>query len=75
MSPPAKTISEVFDEFLSDQKARLKPRTFENYDAIIDLFRSYLEGYWPGHDQEEYEQITKKGGTVRRRMVFLFNDN
>lgn len=45
MPPPQKTISQVFDEFLADQKARLKPRTFENYDAIIDLLRHYLEGY------------------------------
>lgn len=62
MPPTQKTISQVFDEFLADQKARLSPRIFSNYKSIIDLFRSYLEGYWPGHD-EEYERITSQGGT------------
>jgi hypothetical protein len=58
-----KTIDEVFEEFLADQKARLSPKTYRRYDEILDLFRSCLEGYWPGHDQEEYNRITGAGGT------------
>jgi len=60
---PAKTIDQVFEEFLADQKARLRPSTYRKYDDILDLFRSCLEGYWPGHSQEEYNQITAEGGT------------
>ena len=63
MPATKKTISQVFDEFLADQKARLSPRTFSNYQSIIDLFRHYLESYWPGHDQNEYKRITSQGGT------------
>lgn len=59
----AKTIDQVFEEFLADQKARLSPKTYRRYDDIVDLFRSCLEGYWPGHDQEEYSRITEAGGT------------
>jgi len=58
-----KTISEVCEEFLSDQKARLSPTTFSKYESIISLFKSYLESYWPGHEQKEYCRITGKGGT------------
>jgi len=58
-----KTISQVFAEFLSDQKARLSPRTYARYDTIIDLFKSYMESYWPGHDQDEDNRVTKTGGT------------
>jgi len=58
-----KTIDQVFEEFLAEQKARLRPKTYPRYDEIVDLFRSCLEGYWPGHDQEEYNRITGAGGT------------
>jgi hypothetical protein len=58
-----KTISQVFEEFLSDQKARLSPKTFSKYETIIGLFGSYLESYWPGHDQDEYNRVTETGGT------------
>jgi len=58
-----KTISQVFEEFLSDQEARISPKTLSKYESIISLFESYLESYWPGHDQEEYNRITKQGET------------
>lgn len=63
MPTTSKTISQVFDNFLADQKARLKPKTFAKYDSIINLFQSYLESYWPGHGQDEYNRITGEGGT------------
>ncbi|MFO7907806.1 MAG: hypothetical protein ACQESR_15185 [Planctomycetota bacterium] len=63
MSTARKTISQVFEEFLSDQESRLSPKTFSNYEDIISLFESYLESYWPGHDQEEYDRVTDQGGT------------
>ena len=60
---PDKTIDELFAEFLADQKARLSPKTYEKYERIIDLYRSYLERYWPGHSGKEYDAITKTQGT------------
>jgi hypothetical protein len=60
---PSKTLSQVFEEFLADQKARISHKTFLKYQSIIDLYKSYLESYWPGHDQAEYGRITKAGGT------------
>lgn len=57
------TISQVFKEFLSDQEARISPRTLSKYEDIISLFESYLESYWPGREQEEYNRITGEGGT------------
>jgi hypothetical protein len=59
---PNKTIDQVLDEFLVEQKARWSPRTYANYDTIIHLLKSYCERYWPDHDGE-YDRITKAGGT------------
>lgn len=42
-----KTINEVFEEFLEEQKQRLKPRTMNGYYDTIHLFRESLNGY--GH--------------------------
>jgi hypothetical protein len=60
---PTKTIAQVFEEFLADQKLRWSPTTCAGYADIINLFTRYLEGYWPGHEQAEYDRITKAGGT------------
>ncbi len=60
---PDKTIAKLFEEFLAEQKARLSPKTYSRYEGIIHLYRSYLESYWPGHDQKEYNAITKAGST------------
>ena len=59
---PAKTISQVFEEFLADQKGRISANTFSKYQNIIQLYESYLERYWPGHEGE-YDKLTKAGGT------------
>ena len=59
---PTKTISQVFEEFLKDQRGRIRARTFSKYQNIIELYESYLERYWPGHDGE-FDKITKAGGT------------
>ena len=59
----AKTIDQLFQEFLADQEARLSPNTYRRYDDIVDLFGCYLERYWPSHDEDEYSRITDSGGT------------
>src|SRR3954462_2457828 len=65
MSTPkrGKTINQLFEEFLADQEARLSPKTFDKYETIIRLYRSYLESYWPGHSGKDYNAVTKTKGT------------
>jgi hypothetical protein len=60
---PEKTIDQLFEEFLADQKATVSPRTWTKYNNAIDLYRSYLESYWPDHSMEEYNAITDLDGT------------
>jgi hypothetical protein len=57
-----KTVAEVLDEFLADVKPGQSARTHAKYRTIVQLFRSYMESYWPGHDGE-YSRITEAGGT------------
>lgn len=59
---PQKTIAQVFEEFLADQKTRISAKTLQKYETIISLYKSYLESYWPDHDGE-HEKVTKTGGT------------
>ncbi len=40
-----KTIEQVMEEFLEEQKSRLKPRTYNGYEYAIELFEDYLNGY------------------------------
>jgi hypothetical protein len=61
-SEPTPRITQVFAEFLAEEKARLSHKTYLKYASVIDLFRLYLENYWPGHDQAEYARITAAGG-------------
>jgi len=60
---PTKTISEVFEAFLAEQKARISHKTYLKYEGIIGLYRAYLESYWPGHQQAEYDRVTNARGT------------
>ena len=41
----AESIDDIFNEFLTEQHARLKDSTFGRYAMIIDLFRGCLNGY------------------------------
>lgn len=59
---PSKTIDQVLDEFLTEQKERLSRGTLNKYETIVRLFKSYCEGYWPDH-RDESDRVTKAGGT------------
>ena len=37
-----KTIETVFKEFLDEQRQRLKPRTYRDYEDVVNLFVQYL---------------------------------
>jgi hypothetical protein len=60
---PDKTIDELFAEFLAAQEARLSPKTYDTYEGIVRLYRSYLESYWPDHSGKDYDAVTRAGGT------------
>lgn len=60
---PDKVIDEIFDEFLDDQQTRLSPNYYSKYETIIELYRSYLERYWPKHSGKDYNAVTKAKGT------------
>jgi hypothetical protein len=50
-----KTIDALFAEFLAVREAALRPETYDKYEVIIRLYRSYLEQYRPGHAGNEHE--------------------
>jgi hypothetical protein len=60
---PKETIARLFAEFLVGQQARLSPKTYSKYEEIIDLYASYLERYWPDHEGQDCETITRANGT------------
>jgi hypothetical protein len=43
--PAEPRIERALEEFLDEQRARLAPRTFANYQGVVDLLRSHLDGY------------------------------
>lgn len=50
-----KTVQEALNEFLAEQKIRLASKTYQKYEGAVSLFKSYLENYWPGHDDKAGE--------------------
>ena len=76
MPLPAKpNIEQVLQEFLADQKRRLKPATFSKYDSVIDLFISHLNGYAHGLSEAEsalFEKHFNAGGDEHREFCQLF---
>jgi len=43
--PAAMTIDEAFEAFLAEQRKRLSPKTLRNYEDVVSLLRSSLNGY------------------------------
>ena len=51
------SIDDVLEGFLKDQRKRLKPRTFQRYEEVTDLFRHCLNGYGH-HDLDRSSEVT-----------------
>ena len=51
------TIEQVFEAFLGEQRARLKPATFARYETVISLLESHL-------DSSAYEGLSKAERTL-----------
>lgn len=76
LQPAEKTIESVFEEFLEEQRKRLKPSTLRKYEDIIDLFRLCLDNY--GHqvlDEQEgalFDRFYDAEGDQHREFCQLF---
>jgi len=74
--PAEKTIEAALDEFLKEQRERLKPSTMRKYEDIIELFQSCLDSY--GHqslDKQEYalfDQLYNAKGNEHREFCQVF---
>ncbi|WP_243292647.1 hypothetical protein [Bacillus sp. FJAT-47783] len=59
-----KTIQTVLDEFLAEQRVRLKDRTYSGYESVIELFIHYLNDYAymkTDVDEQEYVEMYNEG--------------
>jgi len=55
------TIREAFNGFLETQEQRLKPRTYSDYESVIELFAHSLHGYgWNTLPEGEYNKYMEK---------------
>jgi hypothetical protein len=74
--PANPTIDHVFEEFLADQRERLKPRTLSRYEDVLDLLRHHLNGYaYEGLSKSEsalFEKHYDAEGDGHREFCQLF---
>ena len=74
--PAEKPIEAVLEEFLADQRARLKPKTLANCQDVISLFKDCMNGY--GHqgldkiEQALFEQLYNAKGAQHREFCQIF---
>jgi hypothetical protein len=57
-------IDQLLSDFLADQRRRLSERTYRNYESIVDLLCSCLNGYGYQHldpaDQDRFEKAYER---------------
>jgi len=74
--PAEKTIEAVFDEFLKEQRERLKPSTIRKYEDVIELFQSCLNNYaYQSLDKQEdalFDRLYNAKGDEHREFCQLF---
>ncbi|MCC7263715.1 MAG: hypothetical protein IT369_14465 [Candidatus Latescibacteria bacterium] len=73
---PSPTTEQIFAEFIEEQRPRLKPHTMGQYEAVIDLFSHFLNGY--GHENlspreaARFDKYYAATGAAHREFVQLF---
>lgn len=74
--PADPTIDEVFEEFLAQQRKRLKPKTVSRYEDVLDLLRHHLNGYaYEGLSEVEsalYDRHFNAEGGEHREFCQIF---
>lgn len=64
-SPAQPTIAQVLDSYLAHEQARLKPRTYTRYAAVIDVLKDSLDRYGPNLvDSDTLDRYTAMGYDV-----------
>ncbi len=67
-----KTINDVLEEFLAEQKQNLKPQSYSGYETTMKYFERFLDFYGPERLEEEdlteeelelYEELSEEEGT------------
>ena len=64
------------EEFLDEQRRRLKSKTFRNYESVIDLFQASMNGY--GHqyldasEQALFDSLYDAAGPAHREFCQVF---
>ncbi len=70
------TIEKVFEDFLAEQKKRLKPETVAGYEEIIELLTDSLNGYghqWLSSKEETlFEKLYNAEGKEQREFCQIF---
>ncbi len=70
------SIDDAFEDFLNDQRQRLKPKTLRNYEEVISLLREYMNGYaYQGLSRQEealYNQCYDAEGPQHREFCQVF---
>lgn len=74
--PASPNIDQILQEFLAEQKRELKRAGFSKYESVVDLFRSYLNGYaYEGLSSAEsalFERHYNAKGEDHREFCQLF---
>lgn len=70
------TIGEVLAEFLSDQRNRLAPKTYAQYEDVIQLFQRCLDGYayqaLGKSDAKLFDRLYDAEGDAHREFCQVF---
>lgn len=74
--PADPTIDQVLEEFLAQQRKRLKPRTVSRYEDVLNLLRHHLNGYaYEGLSEAEsalFDRHFNAEGEEHREFCQLF---
>jgi len=69
-------VDEVLESFLNDQQKRLSAQTISSYEAVVQLLRSYLNGYaYQGLSRAEarrFDRFFNAEGKEHREFCQLF---
>ena len=67
------TIKQILEEFLEEQEARLKPKTYGGYADAIYLFEQCLNGYaYQGLNKEDSERFDKLYNEEQKEFCEVF---
>lgn len=74
--PAEVLIATVLNQFLAEQRTRLKPSTMRKYTSVISLFESCMDSYGPNclnrADQALFDQLNNAKGKAHREFCQIF---